>query len=88
MIGWTVDAQTHNGSIGNADMYPVVQYITEGDNDWNRDGDRIKPKSLVVRGTVGLVPSGSQPNNKPLYARIIIASQVANACAWYWSRLL
>lgn len=74
-IGWTVDFAQHNSGISTADMYPIVQLISQGDNSYNREGARISPKSLIVRGTVSLVNVTGQPDNTPLYVRLIMASQ-------------
>lgn len=74
-IGWTIDFQQHNSAIGTPDMYPVIQLIPQGDASYNREGARISPKSLVVRGSVNLLSVASQPNNTPLYVRMIIAAQ-------------
>lgn len=74
-IGWTIDVAQHNSAISTADCYPVLQLIPKGDYSYNRDGDRIKPKSLIVRGVVSLVNTANQPNNTPIFARIVIAAQ-------------
>lgn len=74
-VGWTIDVNQHNSAISTADMYPCIQLINTGDASYQREGARIKPKSLVIRGTVGVVNTANQADNRPLYARIIIAAQ-------------
>lgn len=74
-IGWSVDVAQHNSAISTADMYPCVQLIAQGDASWQREGARIRAKSLIIRGTVGVVTQLNQPDNRPLYVRIIIAAQ-------------
>lgn len=74
-IGWQVEALTdHNSAISLGDMYPLVQQITKGDEVYQRDGDRVKPKSLVVKGQISLNPDNN-PNTYPMYVRVVIAQQ-------------
>lgn len=73
-IGFIVEQTSHNSAITSADCYPIVQNIAEGTDAQSRLGDKIKPKRLVVTGTVALDPQ-YQPDTKPMYVRIIIASQ-------------
>lgn len=75
LIGWNLEACTqHNSPIGPADCVPVIQQITQGTDAQQRKGDRIKPKSLVVRGTIAF---GNEDLNtaQDVYVRVIIASQ-------------
>lgn len=75
VVGWQVEALTdHNSGITNPDMYPLVQQIVEGTANYEREGDRIKPKSLVVKGSISLNPDFN-PNTSPMYVRVIIAQQ-------------
>lgn len=60
-------------------MYPLVQQITTGDEIYNRDGDRVKPKSLVVKGHISLNPDYN-PNTYPMYVRVVIAQQKDVRC--------
>lgn len=73
-IGWRVEQASHNSAITAADCYSILGAIAEGTSGETRLGDRIKPKSLVVRGCIGLDPL-YQPDTKPMYVRIIIATQ-------------
>lgn len=66
------DNVPHNSAIGNADMLPIVPQIASGTDGSSRLGDRVKPKSLVVRGVVSV---DENPNTIPFYVRVIIASQ-------------
>lgn len=72
--GWLVEQASHNSPITVADCYSIIKNIPEGTSGNTRLGDKIRPKSLVVRGVVSLNP-GFQPDTKPLYVRVIIATQ-------------
>jgi len=73
-VGWLVEEQTHNSAISAADCYSIINDIEEGSSSCQRNGDRIKPKSLVVRGVVSLNPA-MNPDTKPIIVRVIIATQ-------------
>lgn len=72
--GWRIDDNLHNSAITAADCYSVIQDIGEGTGGSERLGDRIKPKSLVVRGDIHINP-GYNPDTRVMYVRVIIASQ-------------
>lgn len=80
MIGWKVEGNVqHNSPIGAADCRALVGEITQidsttGNTSTQRMGDRITPKSLVVKGCVSLQPSTST-TSVPITVRIIVASQ-------------
>lgn len=61
----------HNAPITDADVVPIVGSIPEGTGSNERLGDRIKPKSLMVRGIISTNPEYN-PNNKPLLVSIYI----------------
>lgn len=66
----------HNSAISNPDLSPVIPEIPSGITGQTRLGDRIKPKSLVVRGIISVRPSEAiSAINKALLVRVIIASQ-------------
>lgn len=73
-IGWTVEEARHNSAIGVGDCYSIINAIPEGTDGQSRLGDKIKPKSLTVKGVIALDPD-FQPDTKPMYVRVIIASQ-------------
>jgi len=69
---------SHNGAIGAADAVPIVPRIrpidsTTGSTALQRMGDKIKPKSLTVRGVVTLRPDAGTIQN--FYVRVLILSQ-------------
>lgn len=78
-IGFQIENGTpHNGGITAPDCVPLVQQIVPldaavGDTSTQRIGDRIKPKSLRVRGVCSLAPGQSDIKN--LYVRILILAQ-------------
>lgn len=61
----------HNSAISDADVVPIVGSIPEGNASNERDGDRIKPKSLLVRGFISTNPENN-PNNKPMLVHVYI----------------
>lgn len=61
----------HNAPISDADVVPLIPSIPEGTGSLERLGDRIKPKSLGVRGVIGLNPDYN-PNNKPMIVTVMI----------------
>lgn len=72
-------AVSHNSSIVTADCLPIIPQIinvdyANGNTSTQRMGDRINPKSLVVRGTCS-IRTGTLATNQVLYVRIIIAAQ-------------
>lgn len=72
--GFIVEQARHNSPIGAGDCYPLIQAIPEGTDGESRLGDKIKPKSLVVRGTIALDPA-FQPDTKPFYVRVLMLTQ-------------
>lgn len=73
-IGNTIETLVaHNSGITNPDLRAIVPQIGSGTESWNRLGDRVKPKSLVVRGTISTNYEAS--SNKVLLVRVIIAAQ-------------
>jgi len=70
--GFTVEEDVvHNGPISDADVVTLLQSVPEGDASNQRHGDRIKPRSLVVSGCIGLNPDYN-PNNKPMIVQVMI----------------
>lgn len=54
MTIFDVTDTSHNSSISNADCYPLIGPIPQGTDNWNRIGDKIKPKYMKVQGFVAL----------------------------------
>lgn len=74
-IGWQVESNTqHNSPIGAADCVPLVQEITNGVTAQARVGDRVKPKSLKVRGILSFNPDDCNTSQN-IYARVLILAQ-------------
>lgn len=73
-IGWLVEQTSHNSPIGANDCYSILGAIPESLTGEGRVGDRVKPKSLIVKGVVSLNPL-FQPDTKPMYVRVIIATE-------------
>ena len=78
----------HNSSIGTGDCYPLVPAVPQGTDNWQRVGDKIKPKYLLVTGYFGLVfdpvnhtpaqgggQSGVLLSQSPLRVRMIAFTQ-------------
>jgi len=72
-VGWRIQPNvSHNSGITNADLVPIVPEIASGTDGSSRLGDRVKPTSLVVKGVVSV---DENPDIRPFYVRIIMASQ-------------
>lgn len=70
------NAVLHNSVITAADCLPVYPEIKQGTTAEQRLGDRVKPKSLVVRGTLALNGGITGAfTNVPLQVRVLILSQ-------------
>lgn len=75
LIGWRVEDDTqHNSPIGAADCYPLLQTISQGVTSQSRLGDKIKPKSLKVKGVLSYQPDTCSTSQN-IYARIVILAQ-------------
>jgi len=76
MIGNNIEvAVQHNSGIGPADCLPIVPQIGNGDESYQRDGDRVSPKSLRVKGVLSLAPADALGLQKDIYVRVMILSQ-------------
>jgi len=72
--GFNVESNVvHNSTITDGDVVPILGSIPEGTSSNQRLGDRVKPKSLVVRGVLGLNPE-QNPDTKPMIATVMILS--------------
>jgi len=72
--GFDVESNVvHNSTITDADVKAILGSIPEGTSSNERLGDRVKPKSLVVRGVLGLNPDNN-PDTKPMIATVMILS--------------
>jgi len=71
-VGFIVENNVvHNAPISDADVVPVLGSILEGTESNQRIGDRVKPKSMTVRGVIGLNPDYN-PNNKPMIVTVML----------------
>jgi len=71
-VGYNVESNVvHNGPISDADVVPILGSIQSGTESNQRIGDRVKPKSLRVRGVIGLNPDYN-PNNKPMIVTVML----------------
>lgn len=70
---------THNSTITNGDINALCPLVTQGDDDFQRTGDRITGKYLIVRGKVqwdtSYLISNGTTNMPPVTCRILILSQ-------------
>lgn len=74
-VGWNVETcVSHNSAISSADCYPLVQQIVSGTSAQQRIGDKLKPKSLTVRGVLALANEDLN-TSQDIYVRVVIASQ-------------
>lgn len=67
------DAVFHNSSITAGDVKSILPAIQTGTLSYQRIGDKIQPKSLVVRGV--LACSTETPTNQPILVRVMILQQ-------------
>jgi len=77
-VGWSVEnAVLHNSPITPADCYPLVNQIAVGTADYNRIGERIRPRALRVRGTIALNGSSITGGftHVPIQVRVMILSE-------------
>lgn len=79
-VGFTLEnAVAHNSPIGAADCIPLVGQIgpidsAVGNNDQQRLGDKIRPKSLKVRGIIALNPV-TQTSTQNLLVRVMLLQE-------------
>lgn len=76
-VGYIIEnAVLHNSAITSADCEPIISEIAMGNDSFNRDGDRVAPKSLVVKGTIALNGSSITGGytKVPLNVRVMILS--------------
>lgn len=69
----------HNSTITNGDITALCPLVTQGDDDFQRNGDRITGKYLIVRGKVQwdstYLSSNGQTFMPPVTCRVLILSQ-------------
>lgn len=71
-----VDADFTSDISSTVECYPIVPIVQQGDDDFNRTGDRIRPQWITVRGKIMLSREfASQQWCPPLTARVIIVEQ-------------
>lgn len=79
-VGFAVETNvSHNSAIGPADCRPLLGQIgpidsAAGNNDQQRLGDKIRPKSLRVRGILALHPD-NQTSTQTLLVRVLLLAQ-------------
>jgi len=74
-VGWWVESNTqHNSGISSADCVPLVQQIGQGITAQTRVGDRVKPKSLKLKGVLSFNPDDCNTSQN-IYARVLILAQ-------------
>lgn len=69
----------HNGGISTADLARLVPRVPQGEEDWERLGDSIRPTSLVVRGLVS-ADRNYIVDNKVLLVRVMILTAKNAKC--------
>lgn len=65
----------HNSPIGPADCYPLIPEIANGEESYERLGDKISPKSLKVKGLISFSQLLAYGAQKDVYVRVMILSQ-------------
>jgi len=77
-VGWWIEENVlHNSPIGSADPVSVLGQIIPSNSgqSFRRIGDKITPKFLRVTGTVSLYSDSANVDTKPIYVRIVVATQ-------------
>lgn len=69
----TQDNVPHNGGITFPDVARICPRIGQGEQEWERLGDSIRPSSLVVRGVISMNRNYA-PDNRVLLCRVFILS--------------
>lgn len=65
----------HNSGIASADCQPLIMQIPQGVSANQRLGDRIRPKTLRVRGVIGVNPEAQFTTSKEVYVRVMLLAQ-------------
>lgn len=79
-VGLQVESNVlHNSPIGPADCRPLIPQIAPidaalGNTDQQRLGDKIRPKSMRVRGILALSPD-NQTSTQTLFVRVLLLAQ-------------
>lgn len=81
----------HNSGIGGGDCYRVCPQISQGDENYNRLGDSIKPKYLTITG-VASIPRSQGINNAAILVDVFCltmkeAKSWSNVNATFGSRV-
>lgn len=63
----------HNSGIAFADVSRVLPRVPQGEQEWERLGDSIKPSSLIVRGLVSMNRTAAV-DNRVLLVRVCLLS--------------
>lgn len=74
------DNTQHNSAISGADLQVILPTINQGDDDYQRKGDVIRPIKLVVKG---LIAANRQDvdSNQSLLVRVVMVSPKASKSA-------
>lgn len=69
--------QNFNGTISSgSECYPLIPPLGQGVDDFQRIGDKIRPKYMIVKGFVQLNPNaGAQNYMPPSTCRVMVLSQ-------------
>lgn len=74
-IGFKLESDIlHNSAVGSADCVALVGQIAPGVSAQQRVGDRIKPKSLTLRGVVSYL-ADTCTTSQNIYVRLLVLSQ-------------
>jgi len=71
-------SQVHNSSIGSGDVYRLLPAITQGTDSFQRIGDTVRPKRLIVKFRAALPPNywtNIQTFTTPYQVRLMILKQ-------------
>lgn len=66
------NATGHNSGVTAPDCYRVLPQLNDGDQPFQRIGDKVQPTSLRITGT--LWPDRASTDNRPVTARVMVLS--------------
>lgn len=76
-VSHTVEYQTaHNSAITAGDIIPIMPQVVQGDGDYERLGDSVKPLSLRLRGLLSM-NRNAVDSNQVLLVRVLVLSAKA-----------
>jgi len=77
----SIEIDSHNSSITNADCYQIVPAIAPGDGSNQRQGDTVRPTMLLVKAMVSIDQSEFGTGPRTIQCRLLALKQYTQANA-------